>query len=145
MKTQQGTDVCYNMQLAVDHQHQLIVAREATNAVTDQDQLAAMATCAKAMLGTDHLETLADMGYDHGDEGKKCVQEAIVPYIPKPNTSANSQLGLFGKKDFVYDAQRDGYRCPAGQDLTFRFETADPLLFHLRVSRMPIKAAVHPQ
>jgi transposase len=125
MKCHQGTDVCYNVQLAVDHQHKLIVAHEVTNAVTDQDQLAAMATRAKDMLGTDHLETLADMGYYNGDEVKKCLQEAIVPYIPKPNTSANSKLGLFGKEDFVYDAQRDGYRCPAGQDLTFRFETVE--------------------
>jgi transposase len=125
MKTHQGTDVCYNVQLAVDHQHKLIVAHEVTNAVTDQDQLAAMATRAKAMLDIDHLETVADMGYYNGDEVKKCLQEAIVPYIPKPNTSANSKLGLFGKEDFVYDAQRDCYRCPAGQDLTFRFETVE--------------------
>jgi transposase len=125
MKTQQGTDVGYNVQLAVDHQHQLIVAHEVTHAVTDQDQLAAMATRAKDMLGTDHIEALADMGYDNGDEVKKCLQEAIVPYIPKPHTAANRKLGRFGKEDFVYDAQRDGYRCPAGQDLTLRFETVE--------------------
>jgi transposase len=116
MKSHQGTDVGYNVPLAVDHQHKLIVAHEVTNDVTDQDQLAARATRAKDMLGADQLETLADMGYYNGDEVKKCWQEALVPYIPKPNPSANSKLGLFGKEDFVYDAQRDGYRCPAGQD-----------------------------
>jgi transposase len=96
-----------------------------TNDVTDQDQLAAMATRAKAMLEIDQLEAIVDMGYYDGDEVKKCLEADIVPYIPKPNTSANSKLGLFGKDDFVYDAQHDCYHCPAGQVLTFRFETVE--------------------
>lgn len=125
MKTKHGTDVCYNVQIAVDHQYKLIVAHEVTNDVTDQDQLAAMATRAKTMLETDHLDALADMGYYNGDEVKKCLDEGIVPYIPKPNTSANSKLGLFGKEDFIYDPQQDCYCCPAGQVLTFRFETVE--------------------
>lgn len=125
MKTRQGTDVCYNLQVAVDHQHKLIVEHEVTNDVTDQNQLAAMATRAKDTLESDHLEAIADMGYYNGDEVKKCVDEGIVPYIPKPNTSANSQLGLFGKEAFTYDAQNDCYACPAGQVLTFRFETVE--------------------
>jgi macrodomain Ter protein organizer (MatP/YcbG family) len=79
MKTHQGTAVWYNVPLAIDHQHQLIVAHEVTNAVTDQDQLAAMAIGAKDMRGPDPIEALADRGYDNGDEVKKCVQEAIGP------------------------------------------------------------------
>jgi hypothetical protein len=125
MKTKHGTDVCYNVQVAVDHQHKLIVAHEVTNAVTDQDQLAAMATRAKDTLDTDHVDALADMGYYDGDEVKKCLAEGIIPYIPKPDTSANTKLGLFGKADFTYDPQHDSYPCPAGQGLPFRFETTE--------------------
>jgi hypothetical protein len=125
MKTKHGTDVCYNVQVAVDHQHKLIVEHEVTNDVTDQDQLAAMATRAKDTLDTDRVDALADMGYYNGDEVKKCLDEGIVPYIPKPNTSANSKLGLCGKEDFTYDPQHDCYSCPAGQVLTFRFETVE--------------------
>lgn len=125
MKTKQGTDVCYNVQLAVDQKHKLIVAHEVTNAVTDQNQLATMAIRAKDTLETDHLEAIADMGYYDGDEVQKCLDEGIVPSIPKPNTSANSKLGLFGKDDFAYDAQNACYYCPAGQSLTFRFETVE--------------------
>lgn len=125
MKTRQGTEVCYNVQVAVDHQHKLIVAHEVTNAVTDQAQLATIAKRAKAALDADQLEVLADMGYDDGDEVKKCVDAGLIPYIPKPNTSANTKLGLFGKAAFVYEAQHDCYRCPAGQPLTFRFETVE--------------------
>jgi transposase len=125
MKTKHGTDVCYNVQLAVDHQHKLIVEHEVTNDVTDQEQLATMATRARATLETDQLDAIADMGYYNGDEVKKCLEQGIVPYIPKPNTSANTKLGLFGKDDFSYEAQNDCYRCPAGQVLTFRFETVE--------------------
>jgi ATP-dependent protease HslVU (ClpYQ) peptidase subunit len=81
MKTKQGTDICYNVQLAVDHQHKLIVAHEVTNAVTDQDQLATMAIRAKDTLETDHLEAIADMGYYDADEVQKCLGEGIVPRI----------------------------------------------------------------
>jgi hypothetical protein len=91
MKTKRGTDVCDNVQVAVDHQHKLIVEHEVTNDVTDQDQLAAMATRAQAILEPDHLDALADMGYYNGDEVKQCWADGIVPYIPKPNTSANTK------------------------------------------------------
>jgi len=89
------------VQLAVDHQHKLIAAHEGTNAVTDQDQLAALAIRAKATLEADHVEALADMGYYDGDAVKKWLAEGVIPYIPKPNTSANRKLGLFGKGDFA--------------------------------------------
>jgi transposase len=125
MKTKQGTDVCDNVPRAVDHQHQLIAAHEVTHAVTAQDQLAARAIRAKARLEADHIEALADMGYDDGDEVKKCLAEGVVPDSPKPNTSANSKWGLCGKDDLAYDAQHECYYCPAGQALTCRFETVE--------------------
>ena len=84
MKTSQGIDVCYHVQMAVDAKHQLIVAHEVTNAVTDQDQLATMAKQAKEVLDTDYLEVLTDLGYYNGDEVKKCLEDGIVPYISKP-------------------------------------------------------------
>jgi transposase len=125
MKTRQGIDVCYNVQLAVDNKYKLIVEHEVTNAVTDLDQLATMANRAKDTLETEQIEAVADMGYYNGDEVKKCLDDGIVPYIPKPNTSANSKLGLFGKEDFLYDATKDCYRCPGDQELTFRFATTE--------------------
>ncbi len=40
-------------------------------------------------------------GYYDGDAVKKWLAEGVIPYIPKPNTSANRKLGLFGKGDFA--------------------------------------------
>ena len=56
---------------------------------------------------------------------KACLEAGITPYIPKANTSANTQLGLFGKEDFRYDPENDCYGCPAGEQLTFRFQSTE--------------------
>jgi len=121
----EGTLIGYNVQVAVDEKHKLIVEHEVTNAVTDRDQLTPMAERTKATLGVDTLDVVADMGYYDGAEVKKCEAQGITAYIPKPLTSANTKLGLFGKERFVYDADKDVYRCPAGQDLTYRFGTVE--------------------
>jgi hypothetical protein len=42
MPTGQGSQVGYNVLIAVDEKHKLIVAHDVTNAVTDRDQLASM-------------------------------------------------------------------------------------------------------
>lgn len=123
-KTPRG-DVSYNVQIAVDSQHHLIVAEDVTNAVLDKDQLAGMALEAKTALGVETLNVVADMGYYHGDEIKACEAAGVTAYIQKPNTSANTKLGLFGKEQFVYDADQDCYRCPAGEQLRYHFETEE--------------------
>jgi hypothetical protein len=89
MKTKQGLDVCDNGHIAVANTYTLLVEHAVTNAGTALDQLATMAKRAKETLATEPLEAVADMGYDQGDEVKKCLDEGSVPYIPQPNTSAN--------------------------------------------------------
>ena len=120
-----GTEVAYNVQITVDDKHNLIVDHEVTNEVTDRGQLSTMAIRAKEILGVDELDALADMGYYHGREVRTCLEEGITPYIPKPDTSANKRLGLYGKQDFRYDSEKDCYRCPAGEALTFRSQTTE--------------------
>jgi hypothetical protein len=80
-----------------------------------------MALRAKQALRVDRLEVLTDMGYYDGQQVKACLEANITPCIPKPNTSANTPLGLYGKEDFRYDPENDCYGCPAGEQLTFRF------------------------
>lgn len=118
-------DVSYNVQVAVDSQHHLMVEQEVTNAVVDKDHLSFMARGAKEVLGVEKLDVVADMGYYHGDEIKACEDEGMTVYIPKPNTSANTALGLFGKERFVYDPKEDCYRCPAGEKLSYHFDSEE--------------------
>ena len=84
-----------------------------------------MARSAKEALAVEKMDVVADMGYYDGQEVKACLEEGIIPYIPKANTSANRKRGLFTKEDFRYDAQRDRYLCPAGETLNFRFQTVE--------------------
>ncbi len=123
--------VSYNVQTAVDEKHKLIVTQDVTNAVTDRDQLSKIAIQAKETLGVEKLKVVADMGYSHGKEIKACEEAGLEPYVPTPVTSANRKLGLYGKEQFVYDAEKDVYRCPAGQELTYRFDTHE-LSRHIR-------------
>jgi transposase len=117
MKTRQGTDVCYNAQIAVDPKHHLIVAQEVTNEVTDIEQLGPMALAAKEALGVETLEVAADAGYHNPAHVAICEANGVTPYVPAPQTP-NESKGLFTKRAFAYDAERDAYRCPAGQWLT---------------------------
>ena len=118
-----STDVCYNVQTAVDEKHQLIVEHEVTNDPTDHAHLAEMAVRAKETLGVAQLEVVADMGYYDGAEVKQCAAAGITTYIPKPITSVNRKRGLFTKQDFTYDEAQDCYRCPAGAELHYRYES----------------------
>lgn len=118
-----GTDVAYNVQITVDAKHKLIVDHEVTNACNDSNQLSAMAIRAKEVLDVESLEVVADKGYYNGTEIKDCVDEDIVPFIPETDSSSNSRAGLYGKKDFRYDAENNCYWCPAGKALPYSYQT----------------------
>ena len=114
-----GTGVVgYNVQAAVDAKHHLIVAHEVTNVGHDRDRLASMGAQAKAAMGVEALDVLADRGYFSGEEVLACESLGVTPYVPKPLTSGSKAKGRFGKQDFVYVAEDDVYRCPAGERLT---------------------------
>lgn len=117
--------VGYNVQSAVESQHHLIVAHEVTNVGHDRGQLYPMAGQARAAMGREALEATADRGYYNGEQIRACEADGIEVYVPKPQTSSSKAAGRFGKQDFVYDADHDRYRCPAGQWLERRSETVE--------------------
>src|SRR4051794_37174585 len=113
--------VGYNVQVAVDTEHHLIVTHEVTNSGSDRAQLANMAKQAKAVLETETLEAVADRGYFSSLEILACHDAGITVTLPKPQTSGAKSDGRFGKQDFVYLPEEDAYRCPAGEQLPYRF------------------------
>src|SRR6202012_4962257 len=113
--------VGYNVQVAVDTKHHLIVAHEVTNVGNDTSHLANMAAKGKAGLAVEKLEAVADRGYFKSDEILACEMAGITVTLPKPMTSGAKAKGRFGKQDFVYSSEEDLYRCPAGERLTYRF------------------------
>lgn len=117
--------VGYNVQSAVDSQHHLIIAHEVTNIGSDRNQLARMAKQAKAVMGHETLDVVADRGYYSGNEIRACEQAGIDAYLPKPNTSGNKAKGQFDRSEFQYKTAEDEYECPAGQRLIYRFTSTD--------------------
>lgn len=117
--------VGYNVQAAVDTQHHLIVAHEVTRDGHDRHQLYRMAVQAKAAMGVDALDVVADRGYFKGEEVMACDQDNITAYLPRPLSSSSTKKGLFNKRDFIYHADDDEYECPAGDRLIWRFATEE--------------------
>lgn len=116
MKLKGRFEVCYNVQIAVDSKHHLIVAHEVTNAVNDQAQLSVMAEAAKEALEVETLEVVADGGYNTEAEVARCEEAGIVVYLPRPKPKGT----LYPRSSFTYLPQEDAYRCPAGSLLTYR-------------------------
>jgi len=113
--------VGYNVQVAVETEHHLIVTHEVTNSGSDRAQLANVAKQAKSVLETETLEAVADRGYFSSLEILACHQAGITVTLPKPLTSGAKSDGRFGKQDFAYLADEDVYRCPAGERLPYRY------------------------
>lgn len=113
--------VGYNVQTVVDAKHHLIVAHEVTNVGHDRNQLAHMAELAKEATAEEGLIALADRGYYEGYEILECERAGVAAVVPKPMTSNSAAAGLFDKRDFVYDAKADEYRCPAGSTAIYRY------------------------
>ena len=108
--------VGYNVQIAVEANHHLIVMHEVTNDGTDRSQLSHVANETKAALGVEKLDAVADRGYFNSEEIRACEEAGITVTLPKPMTSNAKAEGRFGKQDFRYDI----YVCPAGEKLAYR-------------------------
>ena len=117
--------VGYNVQVAVDTEHHLIIAHEVTNVGSDRAQLAHMAKATKAVLEATNLDVIADRGYFSGEEILECDKAGIAVTLPKPMTSNAKAEGRFGKQDFRYVIEEDAYICPAGEKLVYHYTTEE--------------------
>ena len=132
--------VGYNVQVAVDAKHGLIVAQEVVTSANDLNELAHMAAAAKEMLRPEEggenseehsdaerppLKVLADSGYFNADELTVCEELQVETFVSCRNTtSGQSKDGakVFAKESFVYEEEQNSYTCPADQRLTFQGE-----------------------
>src|SRR5262245_3475396 len=125
MNSREGGIVGYNVQIAVEPQHHLIVAHEVVTDGSDRDQLAPMAEQARQAIGATELTVVADRGYFKSEQILDCTNAGITALVPKALTSNSRAEGRFDKQDFVYLAEVDEYRCPAGQRAIRRFTTVE--------------------
>jgi transposase len=109
--------VGYNVQIAVDAKHKLIVEQQVTNQVVDMGLLAQTAEPAKGVLGVERIAVVADRGYFKVEEVEACEKAGIEAYVPRPQRGPSVRAGLFRKDEFRYDPTSDSFLCPAGQRL----------------------------
>lgn len=108
----------YNVQIAVDNKHKLIVAEEVTQEGNDTGLLAPMLEKAQAILQSENLTGLADSGYFESGQIKACEENHITVYVAVPDKSKRiAEQGRFAREQFRYDAEQDCYVCPQGETL----------------------------
>lgn len=122
MKTTNGIKTSYNAQIAVDAEHQVIVAADVTNQASDVEQLLPMVQQTEENSSEKVPECSADSGYSSGENIKAMNKRKIDAYIPDRQYQAQQrgkQVDEFHKDSFVYDEDRDLYICPEGEELIF--------------------------
>ncbi len=115
--------VGYNVQVAVDAKHKLIVEQAVTNQVLDLGLLTQTAEPARALLGIGQIDVVADRGYFKFEDIEACEAAGMTPYVPKPQRGSAVRKGFFAKDEFRYDSAEDVYICPAGERLGRKYES----------------------
>lgn len=113
-----GFQVGYNVQVAVDTQTHLIVHDDVVSAGNDRGQLKPMVEGIRRALAQDAFAVVADAGYSKAGDAAHCEALGITTYVSREH-GVNPQ-GLFDKREFVYEAETDRYRCPAGEYLSYQ-------------------------
>jgi len=118
MLMRQNTLPAYNVQSAVDTEHALIVAHDVVLDAADNRCLQPMAEAAKAALGVDIFNVVADAGYSNGEQAANCEAAGMMPHVPATRTVNPKGNGtLFQRTDFSYQPETDTYLCPAAKTL----------------------------
>lgn len=115
MKTNNnGCDICHNVQVAVDDKNHLVVAVDVTSQPVDKEQLHNISLQAKEELGVEKITAIADKGYYSALQFAKCKPDNIIPIVSKADHSHMAATKEYGKSQFKYDEENDGYICPQG-------------------------------
>ena len=120
----QRLEVSYNIQTSVDAKRHLIVDYDVINNSTDHHQLTGDAEAAKQTLGVDRLDVVSDKGFYVEKDVFDCENNGVTLFMPIPSVlSPYKSVGVptpeFYSDQFVYDAARDVYVCPAGNVMPF--------------------------
>ncbi len=120
----QRLEVGYNIQTSVDAKQHLIVDYDVINNSTDHHQLTKDALAAKQILGVEALDVLSDKGFYVEQDVFDCENSGIRVFMPIPDAfNPYKSVGVpepeFYSDRFVYDAAKDVYVCPAGNEMPF--------------------------
>jgi len=112
-------DVCYNVQTTTDSKNHLIVDFEVTTCASDAGNLKAMSDKAKEIMNVETITHLADAGYYSGEDIAACEQSGVTCLVAKRATGGPKKPEGFNREDFIYDKDKDIYKCPCQNELTY--------------------------
>ncbi len=113
--------VGYNVQVAVDTTHHLIVAHDVTNVGTDRSQLFQMAQKTQAILETDALDVVADRGYFSSTEILPVTRRVSRSHCPNHRPQATKAKACSSSRTFAI--------CRAKMSIFVRWRTLGPSLY----------------
>jgi transposase len=125
MKTGGGINICYNAQAAVDSANQIIVACKVSNAETDHSNFIPVYKEVVKNTGERPKEVSADAGYHSGKTYLYLEENNIDGYIPdckftaQTDKKGNEVIGVYDRRRFIYEKEKDQYICPAGKEMVF--------------------------
>ncbi len=139
-RLQKTGQVGYNVQVAVDAKHDLIVESQVVQDANDLQQLSPMAQGAQRHLSAPALKVVADAGYYSASQIAACERAGIESYVPANRHASGQSKGtgfIFPKESFQFDSTRDSYHCPGGQELARRGEALHDGLIRIEYNNAP--------
>jgi formylmethanofuran dehydrogenase subunit E len=110
--------MAYNAQIAVDNCYKFIIATDITSEGSDKKELHRMAKQAQEAVGNESVTITADKGYYSTVEIKQCIDDNLNVIVPPTQTGQEQRnKGKFGKEQFIYNKEQDGYICPNNQTI----------------------------
>lgn len=124
IKGRQGTHAGYNGQVVVDKKHGLIVNTDVVNDSNDSRQFASQIEQANETIKAAGrhpggcVAACGDAGYANTEQLKKIDDAGIAVIVPSQKQAAHDRkVSAFSKERFTYNAAKDCYLCPAGQEI----------------------------
>ncbi len=128
MKSKDGFDYCYNPQISVDADNQIIVGEHVSQKANDKQELKPALEAIKETTGTLPDKASMDNGYLSGNNLEAIEAAELDAYIAT-DKSAKQNKGLLTdstrrveKSDFSYDEASNTFICPQGQVLEMKRE-----------------------
>lgn len=121
-------DYSYNGQISVDEENQIIVGQHLSQNANDKKEVEAALEKIKDAAGGLPAKMSMDNGYESGNNLETIAGAGIDAYVAtgKENKKSKSALEETNRKitksDFRYDAERDRFICPQGEELAAKSE-----------------------
>lgn len=140
-----ASQLSYKHHRAVDDAHGVITAVQTTTGQSgDAGQLPGLVRQHETNSGTAATVVVGDKHYGSADNYRYCQSQNITAHLGQ--AEAYSHKDIFGSGAFVYEAERDRYRCPQGHYLYYHNYKKDDHLIQYQIedaalcARCPLRA-----